>query len=587
MQRRHLIIGAVLLAIIGAGLWSVRVILQHRVRTAIALSGVASIPDLSRWPVELKQKIVLENAAVAKASDPLAPLGRLAELYWANGYGSEAERALAALRQLDPANARWPYLAGDLRWRAGDQSGAEQAWLASVEREPHYAPAWFRLGELRLKRGAHAPARECFVQAVKTAPGVIRYEYNLIYFDATYGGNREATQRQLAELARAHPGIKEIHELLSGMLAERDGAGAAQERRRADETELSLSTEDPWLDALYELCFDSNRLMLRAVALRREGRTAEAEKLLVKVVALAPQQPANPLGWELLSDLYVKLERPAAARTTLEQAVAQFPDEPQMRLLLARFLCTDHQPEAAVAVMQQAVARWPERGELHAALGLAEHGAGRYASAVTALGDALRLDATLTEAQYQLGLSYLELNQTGEARAALTKALAMRPDYPEAMFALAAIELDSGDFAAAEPNVFKVYALDPAEPNAQRLMASWHLLKGMAELKAGNAAAADQHYRAGLAVLPDFPLLLRETGQLAQRRSAWPEAVAAFEHFVRVKPADPAGYLSLGLALRASGREAEALAVLQRGRAAAQQAGDQAGVDEFNRLLGR
>lgn len=587
MQRRQLIIGAVLLALIGAGLWSVRVIMQRHERTAIALTGVAPVPDLNRWPAELQQRIARESTAVRDTTSPLDPLGRLAELYWANGYGAEAEQALTALRRLDPANARWPYLAGDLRWRVGDLAGAEQAWQASVELDPSYAPVWFRLGELRLKRGANAPARECYVHAATADPGMIRYQYNIIYFDATYGGNREATLKQLTDLARVHPGIKEIHELLSGMLAERDAAGSARERRRADETELVLSTEDSWLDALYEFCFDSNRLMLRAVALRREGRLAEAEKLLVKVVALAQQQPANPLGWELLSDLYVKQQRPAEARATLEQAVAQFPDEPQMRLLLARFLCSEQQPEAAVKVMQQAVEHWPERGELHAALGLAWHDAGQFDAAVKALNEGLRLDPTLTEAQYQLGLSYIELNRTSEARAALAKALAMRPDYPEAMFALAAIELDSGDFAAAEANVFKIYALDPEEPNARHLVASWHLLKGMSELKAGNLAAAEQHYRAGLAVSPDFPLLLRESGRLAQKSGRWPDAVAAYEHYVRVKPADPAGYLSLGLALRESGREAETITVLQRGRTAAQQAGDQAGVDEFSRLLGR
>ena len=63
--------------------------------------------------------------------------------------------------------------------------------------------------------------------------------------------------------------------------------------------------------------------------------------------------------------------------------------------------------------------------------------------------------------------------------------------------------------------------------------------------------------------------------------------MAAFEHYIRVKPADPQGYLSLGLTLRESGREAEAITVLQRGRAAAEQVGDQSGVDEFSRLLGR
>ncbi len=586
VPRRPLILFTVVLAVSVAGLWSAWHLRQQQARAAQAIAGVAALPDLRRWPAELKQRIQAESSAVRAVRAPLEALGRLATLYCANGYPAEAERALAALRQLDPKNARWPCLLADLRWRAGDGAGAEAAWQVTVERDATYAPAWLRLGELLTKRGANDRARECFIRAFAAAPDSVRAAYHLIQFEVMQGGGGESTLRRLRDLARGHPGIKDVHELLAGLLdAAHDPVGATQERRRAVESELVISTEDPWVDDLTQLCFDSNRLMLRAVTMRREGRFGEAETLLKKAIGLAAHEAANPLGWELLSDLYVKLERPAEARALLEQAVAQFPAEPQMRLLLARLLCTTQQPEAAIAIMQQAVGRWPERGDLHAALGLARHDAGQHAAAVSALGEALRLDPTLTEAQYQLGLSLIELGRPGEAKTAISRALAMRPDYPEALFALAALELDAGDFVAAEPSVFKVYALDPEEPNAQRLVASWHLLKGRAAGQTGDVTAADRQFRAGLAVAPDFALLLRETGRLAERRTRWTEAAEAFEHYVRVQPADPSGYLEYGLVLQKIGRPADAEAVLQRGLNAAQQAGDQARLDEFKRLL--
>ena len=586
-QRRLIIVCSLLIALIGTGLWTARLLWQRRERAAVALAAVAPIPDLSRWPGELRQRIAAVSAAVRETSAPAGPLGRLAALYWANGYATEAEQALAALRRLDPHNARWPYLQADLRWRAGDEAGAEKSLLATVEIDAGYAPAWLRLADLQVKRGAADLARAGYTKAAAAGAGAARYDYSLIYFDAQHGGEREANVRRLLELARRHPGIREVHELLAGMLADRDPAGAARERREAAECERSLGTEDPWLDGLTDQCFDSNRLMLRAVALRREGRLADAERLLRKVVQLAAHEPPNPLGWQLLSDLYVKLERPAEARATLEQGMAQFPDEPEMPLLLTRLLCTTQQPDAAVGIIQKAVERWPARGDLRAALGLALHGAGRFVAAVAALRDALRLDPTLTEAQYQLGLSLLETGEPAEARAALAKALAMRSDYPEAWFALAAVDLDAGDFAAAEPLVFKVYALDPDEPNAQRLLASWHLLKGMAEARAAHPDEADRHYRAGLAVAPEFGPLLLEAGRWAARHRQWPDAVEKLEHYIRVKPADPQGFLALGLALRADGRTVEAATLLERGLEAARRAGDQAALQEFSHLLGR
>ena len=587
MQRRNLIICAGLIAIIGSGVWSARLIWQRQERTAIAIAGVATVPDLSRWPTELKQKISLASSAVTASSSPLEPLAKLATLYCANGYGAQAESALAALRQLDPKNARWPYLLADLRLRTGDATGAEAALQATVEHDASYAPAWLRLGELLAKRGALDRARDCYAQAFAVTPGMVRAEYGLIYFEAMHGGG-DATRRKLEQLARTHPEIKDVHELLAGVLeAAKDSVGAARERRLATTNELVIGTEDPWLDEVTEDCFDSNRLMLRAVAMRREGRYAEAEKLLLKVVQLATPDPANPLGWELLSDLYVKMGKPAEARATLEKALTQFPDDPQMPLLLTRQLCTARQAEAAIPVIQRAVQRWPGRGDLQAALGLALQGTGNFAAAVPTLQQAIRLDPTLTEAQYTLGTCLLELGQRDAARAELEKTVTMRPDYPEALFALSAIELEAGDFNAAEPHVFKVYALDPDEPNAQQLVAAWHLLKGLNSVQSGNLDDADSHYRAGLAVAPEYALLLRETGSLAAKRGRWTEAVKADEHFLRVKPTDLAGHLSLGLALQKSGQAAEATAAFQRGLTLAQQAGDQARIDEFTARLNR
>ena len=585
MQRRPLIICAGLIAAIGIGGWSAKLLWQRRERSAIAVASIAAVPDLSRWPDELKRRILQESAAVRNSSAPLEALARLAALYCANGYGAQAESALAALRQLEPRNARWPYLLADLRMRAGDSAGAEVMLQATVERSANYAPAWLRLGDLQSKRGALDLARDSYRRAVAAAPTLLRAEYSLLYFEVMHGGGAE-NRRRLEELVRVHPEIKDLHDLFAGALdAAKDPVGAARERRLALATELVIDTADPWLDELMESCFDSNRLMLRAVAMRREGRYAAAENLLKQGVQLVTREPANSLGWELLSDLYVKMDRPTEARATLEKAVGLFPDDPQMPLLLTRLLCAQQLPEAALPVIQRAVQRWPNRGDLQAALGSALQGTGNFAAAVLALRQAILIDPTLTEAHFTLGTCLLELGQRDAARAALEKTLTMRPDYPEALFALAAIELEAGDFTAAEPHVLKVYALDSAEPNAQQLMAAWHLLKGMAAAQSGNLDDAENQYRAGLAIAPDYALLLRETGSLAAQRGHWPDAIKAGEHFIHVKPSDPQGYLSLGRAFQKNGQAAEAIATFQSGLAVAQQAGDQAKVDEFTRLL--
>lgn len=583
MDRRQIIRGVAALAalLLAAGAaW------QAVHRLSVAAAGVSALPDLSRWPPELKTR--LEQAGEAARRTILRPvaLGQLAELYCANGYAAEGGRALAALRTLDPANARWPYLQADLRLRAGDDPGAEEALRATVERSPRYAPAWLRLGELQARRGAVDLARQSFAAAVAGEPGSIRAQFALISFEVRQG-HTETARHRLAEWSRLHPQLRDPHELLADVhVALRDEARAQEQRQLAAGSELVIPTDDAWLDALDDLSYDSSRLMVRSVAMQREGRLDAAEAVLRRVAALAPLEPANPLVWELLSDLYLKREKPDAARATLEAAVAAFPDEPRMHLLLARLLCRLQQPETALTVIGRALARWPDQAELHAAGGMALRDAGRHDAAVAALREALRLDRTLTAVQYQLGASLLELGQRDAARESLRKTLAMRPDFPEALFALAALELDDGNAAAAEPLVFKVHALDPTEPNARQLVAAWHLLRGFAASQTGDLDDAHRHYQDGLALAPDYPVLLREAARLAERRAERDAALKTYAHYLRLKPADHEAWLAQGLLQRETGQAAAARASFERGLALAQEAGDRALEERFRDLLG-
>ena len=566
---------------VAAHLW------RQQQRAAIAAAGVPAIPDLSRWPAELRTRILQASSDARQARLSLEPLERLALLYCANGLAAEAEQALAALQRLDPKNARWPYLQADMHMRSGDQDGAVPLLRATVGLDPGYAPAWLRMGELLAASGTMDTARECFSRAAAGAPKNVRAQYDLILYGSADGGGGGSPRRSLGKLARANPGIKELHESLADMLdADHDSVGAARERRLAAESELNLRTEDPWIDGLAPLCFDSNHLMVKAIEMRREGRFDETEKLLKRVILLAPQAPANPLAWDLLSNFYLKMGRPADARATLEAAMAEFPDEPQMPLLMTRLLCAEHEPQAALAVVRRAVERWPEHGGLRAALGIALHEAGDYASSVSALRDALRLDATLTEAQYNLGASLLEVGERDAAKAAIEKALVMRPDYPEALYTIGGIYLDAGDSASAEPYVSKLYALNPDDPNARRLLGALDLVKGLAARQAGDLEGAEMQFRAGLAAAPDFGAILREEGSLCIERGRLNDAVDAFEHYVRVEPDDPGGYLSLGRVLQKAGRQADANSAFKRGLAAAEKAGDKARMDELKSLLG-
>lgn len=587
MKRRELFLSLTLLALVVAGALAVFAVWRHRERTAILLSAVPPLPDLRRWPPGFGEDLTRVSAAARDGKSPLASLGELAGLYEVNGLAAEATPCLAALRRLDPKNPRWPYLEADLAWRAGDKAAAEAELRAALALDPTYLPGWLRLGEVQEQRHALAEARASLAHAIQLDPANPRGQYALLALEARQGGDLSSLESRLAELLHAHPDLRQLRELQADLLAARgDHAGAQRERARAEATEHYLDTSDPWLDELLAHCFDSTRLVVRAAEMGREGRYAEDEALLQRAVTLAPYAPANPFLWEFLSNLYLKTNRPADARATLEKAVAEFPDEPRMYELLAQLLRTEHASGDAIAVARRALVHWPTRGSLHALLGDALRDAGQNAEAVTALRAALRLDPTLTEAQYTLGCALLDLGRRADAHAALQKALAMRPDYPEALFAYGALVLEAGNVAEAEAAIKRLNTLRPDDANARFLLASLDRLKGRNAIQAGDLAAAAAHYEAGLAVVPDYRDLLQEAGALALRRQRPAEAAGLFRRYVQAAPDDPRGHLALGLALLQSDRAAEAHAVLTHGLDVARKAGDEATAKDISELLG-
>ena len=587
MKRAYPALVILLSAIIVAGGWEAVHLLRARQREATAIAGVAPIPDLSRWPAELKQRILSESAAVGTVSDPSAPLARLAELYCANGFTSEGIRALDAIRMLEPRKARWPYLEADLHLRVAQRDAAERDLEATVELNPAYAPAWLRLGEMLREAGMDGRARECFRRALAAEPSSVRASCDLTSIQTQLGeGGPAATVGRLTELARAHPEIKEVHVMLAEYLETAHDPAAARERRLASACELDVSTEDPWLDELGAECFDSSRMMVRAIELRREGRFPEVEVLLLRVAHLAPSEPANPLGWDLLSNFYLKTGRPDKALTVLQAAVADFPDEPQMRLLLSRLLCDEQQPAAAVPVAREAIARWPDLGALYATLGRALQDSGESRAGADALMRALVLDPTLTEAQYELGTCLLALGNRAGAHSAFDKALAMRADYPEALFAIGKIELEAGDYESAEAHVSRLFAIDPDNAPARQLYSAWHMVKGQSACQDGYLDEAERQFNAGLALSPDFGPILKELGLLEFRRKEWSAAAQTLGRLVQVDSADQDGFMALGLVLGNLGRPDEAAGAFRRGLEAAEASGDQARAGEFRRLLG-
>jgi len=570
MQRRHIILGAVLiLVIIGCATAAFLVWRQQQVAALMATS-VPEIPDLSRWPDALSREIREATAKARNGSDPVDSLGRLAELYLGNSYVVQAKPPLSALCRLEPSNAQWRYLLADAHMRLGETNAAEADFQETTKLDPKYVRAWIRLGLLRTQRGTVTEALECYALAAATDPDDLLSAYLLLEFEARNGVGTDF-RRQLEDFSLAHPGFKEPHELLAELdAATGDEAAAARERRVAS-TSLHLPDEDPWIDGLAQFCFDADRLRELSLTAFGQGRLDAAEDLLKRAIRIAPK---DPLLWDALYSIYEKKGQSADALQTLQQGVSECPEDPNLRVQLSRLLCSLHRPDDAVVSLQPAVQRWPENAKLHAALGYALSSAGKNDQGVAELQEALRLDFTLVDVRYNLAVGLLVLGQRDAARASLEKALEMRPDYTDAMAMLGTLALEDGDLAAAAPTVNRLYALQPDDPKTQALFCDLQLLKGTKAQQIGDLEQAEEWYRSGLAVNPNYWRLLRAEGVLAVRQGHLPNAIESFRGYVRAQPEKTEAYFMLGLVLQKAAQVSEARKVLQQGLDLEQQNGN-------------
>ncbi len=550
MPRRSLLVIwlGLLVVALGAVVYAWRGWRQEQ--TESVLAGVPTKPDLSRWPAEFGRRLQAEEAAIRSEHEPIAALGRLASLYFANNFPNEAGRAISVLREVDPKNARWAYFAADLRQRVGDQPGAESALREATAIDPGYAPAWLRLGDVLVERESFADAGPCYARALTLAPESVRARFSQILFDAYHSPHVDSRSALLA-LVGDHPDIKPLHELLALMdEAAGDHAGSVGQQRLAATSSRLLPRDDPWLDGLFVDCYDPDMLNVMTFEMVREGRYDDAVARIERAISLAPG--TAPLR-EAFARVRLAQGRTEDALTVMHTGVKECPDDPALRESLAALLRREHRHDEAQTVIRDALTRWPQRAALHAELGRTLAAAGRTEPALAALRESIRLDPARADTHFALAAVLRDAGQRDDARAATRQALQLRPAYPEALELEAHLALDDGDIAGAETPITQLIALRPDDAGAQRLFATLQLQRGNILRKSGYLPGVEQTFLAGLKVCPDSLPLLRE----------------------------------LGLLMREDGRTGDAQRMFARGLEAATAAGDQTQVVEFKKLLNR
>lgn len=536
-------------------------------------AGLPARPASTARPAILGELLATAEAKARASTTTLEGTKELGRLYHANGFNAEAEACWRLLRTLQPGEPRWCYYLADLRRADGDDAEMTALLRQTLALAPDYSPAWLLLANLELKTGDFDGAERDYRRRLAQQPRDPYARLGLVRLALQKGQSDEAGTL-LEELLKDAPNFSTAHNLYAGILAAAgDEAGAQWHRWLGVETIRYAEAEDPWLDELQAWCYDYSRLcVLGSIEFQRE-KLDRAKALYERAIQL---DPGAMDAYQLLSVIYFKQNEPARVRDLLEQA------QPRLgtanRATWFTYLCRAYrllkQPAEAERVARQGLARMGETAELLEALGLALADSERQAEAVQAYraaGDRNPNDASIN---YNLAVSLLALRRLDEALEALDRSLILQPAFPPTLVLRGRIEMAAGHWVKAEEYLRPVFESHPDNVEARGLLVEWHRHMGAEAERNNEPAAAERHYRDGLAIDPNNAELLLSLGIFHLAHGGFAHAVEPLESYHRLHPENAQGCLFLGQAYAGTGRREDAREVLNRGVQLAQAAGN-------------
>ena len=295
------------------------------------------------------------------------------------------------------------------------------------------------------------------------------------------------------------------------------------------------------------------RAFQRAVALHREGQFDEAACAYERVLQAEPE---NLNALIHLGAIRLRQGRAAEAERLLSQAVALQPDLADAQANLAAALQQSGRPEA-ISHYKRALSLRPDMQDARYGLAMCLQTGGEIPAAIVQYEEILRAEPSQPEANYNLARLLAQLGRTAEAVDRYRVAAAADPDFAEANCELAQL-LASGNGNQEAIGCFRrALDVDPDYIDAR-------LGLGKALLQCDQDDEAFAAFHAVLAVEPEHPDALTGVGDVLDRKRLHREALRYYRRVLARNPDHVDAMAGMARVLRQLGQHAEALAIARR-----------------------
>jgi len=329
----------------------------------------------------------------------------------------------------------------------------------AVKLEPKQMTLYMHLGQVYLESGDSVQAMQVLEQATRLSPGHSAAWIQLAEAQIAAGRLDLAVESTNQALENSDNPVKPLILLGEIELQSENPMGAYKIVKSV------LSTEPDHPDAL----------LLLARVLVSLDRTEEA----IEILEAAVSSVAYPLPIQLEIIRLTGQEHGREAALPLLQGLSeQYPNQPNVMALMAKYLLDQGDFEQAVIAAKQALLSVngelsaEEKSELNYLVGRQSRDAGQLDQAVHYLSLAIQHDPNQVESYIELGQVYQDRRQHQDALSAYQKAINLSPEDYQSYY-LAGLALKDGkDYAGAENMLRRASQLAPDEPHVHRLLSA-------------------------------------------------------------------------------------------------------------------
>lgn len=495
----------------------------------------------------------------------------LVMLHMATGDLDAARRDIAAMRQKLPGDVRAGYLEAVLAFREQQPVKAQESIQQVLRVVPDHAPSMLLAGATAYSLGTYATAENYLRRVLQAFPHSLYARQLLVATYLRKGQPSKAEDalapalkaaphdaqvlRSAGEVAFANHRIAEAAGYYERALAVDKGspAAAAATRTRLAQIRLVAGETDRAIEDLEAASgLDRTQVQSDLSLIATHLNRREHAKALVAVAELEKKQPGNPLVHAVRASVLLAKQEGAAARKSLEQALAIQPTFLPAVRILANLDLSEGRPDRARGRFQDLIARDPANDAAHLALAeFLTDALGNPREIAAAIDRAIKLNPGSVTARVAKVKFHTRNKDPRAALAAARAAVEAAPGDLRAGDALGLAQLAAGETEKAIETYMKLTTEHAEHPLPWMRLAS-------AQYAARQIDAPIAALRRALALRPDLLQAQRDIIAVHLASGRLDEALKESRQIQSARPHEAIGYALEGEVLASQRKYAEA-----------------------------